>query len=71
MTKIVLALGDLSCQHCVQSVKKILEQIVGVESAEVTLDSATVIGDVDSKALIDAIAEAGYQAQLVNDDAKK
>lgn len=63
---IILKLGDLSCQHCVKSVKKILDSIDGVQSSEVTLTQAIVEGNIDSKILIDAIIEAGYQAELAN-----
>ncbi|PJG84120.1 cation transporter [Caviibacterium pharyngocola] len=67
MTTTVLALSELSCQHCVKSVKKTLDAIEGVTSAEVTLTSATVEGDVAPQVLIDAIIEAGYQAELATD----
>ncbi|TCK69835.1 cation transporter [Lonepinella koalarum] len=66
MTSINLNLQDLSCQHCVKNVKQTLEKISGVERADVSLTQATVIGDVPAQTLIDAIVEAGYQAQLAD-----
>ncbi|URL07379.1 cation transporter [Avibacterium sp. 21-595] len=70
MKKTVLVLSDLSCQHCVKSVQKTLDNIAGVQRAEVSLDSAVVEGEVDPQVLIDAIVEAGYQARLADTPAK-
>lgn len=60
----VLALQGLSCGHCVASTRKALEKVAGVNEVEVTIDQAIVHGDVSSQTLINAIEEAGYQAQL-------
>ncbi|MEE6031043.1 cation transporter [Avibacterium paragallinarum] len=70
MKTTVLALSDLSYQHCVKSVQKTLDGISGVQSAEVSLDKAIVVGDVDPQVLINAIVEAGYQARLADNSAK-
>ncbi|TID27168.1 heavy metal transport/detoxification protein, partial [Avibacterium paragallinarum] len=40
MKTTVLALSELSCQHCVKSVQKVLEGIADVKRAEVSLDKA-------------------------------
>ncbi|MCK3657348.1 Cu+ exporting ATPase [Pasteurellaceae bacterium Pebbles2] len=64
MTTTILALQDLSCGHCVKSVQNALEKVAGVESADVTLKFAKIVGDVPAQQLIDAIVEAGYQAQV-------
>ncbi|MFQ1023592.1 cation transporter [Avibacterium paragallinarum] len=69
MKTTVLALSELSCQHCVKSVQKVLEGITGVQRAEVSLDKAIIKGEVDPQVLINAIVEAGYQARLA-DEAK-
>ncbi|MFZ7317233.1 cation transporter [Avibacterium avium] len=69
MKTTVLALSDLSCQHCVKSVQKTLANIAGVQRAEVSLDKAIVEGNVDPQVLINAIVDAGYQASLA-DEAK-
>ncbi|WP_032092726.1 MULTISPECIES: cation transporter [Pasteurellaceae] len=67
MTTTVLALSELSCQHCVKSVTKALQAIDGVQSADVTLERATVVGEVDPQVLIHAVQEAGYQAVLASE----
>ncbi len=69
MKTTVLTLGDLTCGHCVARVKKTLEAIPGVESAEVTQDKAVIVADVEEQCLIQAIIDAGYQAKLA-DEAK-
>ncbi|TCP13331.1 copper chaperone CopZ [Bisgaardia hudsonensis] len=63
---IVLKLADLSCQHCVKSVKKTVDAIEGVEHSEVSLTEAIITGNVDAQVLIKAIVEAGYQAELAD-----
>lgn len=70
MKTTILTLSELSCGHCVASTKKALEAVPGVESADVTLDKAVVVGDVDAHALIKAVADAGYKAELAHDDHK-
>ncbi|PVX32686.1 Cu+-exporting ATPase [Pasteurella langaaensis DSM 22999] len=64
MSVTILALQDLSCGHCVKSVTTALEKIPNVESVQVTLHFAKVVGDVNPQTLIDAVIDAGYQAQL-------
>lgn len=64
MKTTILTLGDLSCQHCVKSVQRILDSIEGVECAEVSLEQAIIVGDVEAQILINAIINAGYQASL-------
>ncbi|WP_320727333.1 copper-exporting P-type ATPase CopA [Enterobacter sp. 118C5] len=59
-----LTLDGLSCGHCVKRVKESLEQRPDVESAEVTIDHAAVIGSASADALIDTIKQAGYGAEL-------
>lgn len=63
MTK-TLAVDGMMCQHCVAHVKKSLEAIDGVESAEVSLENKNVVitlsKAVDDGLIKDAIAEAGY-----------
>lgn len=66
MQKIHLALSDLSCQHCVKSVEKTLRAIEGVSDVQVSLTEATISSDLDPQVFIDAIIEAGYQAQLAD-----
>ncbi|HDS9360582.1 TPA: copper-exporting P-type ATPase CopA [Enterobacter chengduensis] len=65
-----LTLDGLSCGHCVKRVKESLEQRPDVESAEVTVDSAVVIGSASADALIDTVKQAGYGAELSHPKAK-
>lgn len=62
-----LALSELSCGHCVASVTKALEAVAGVDAVMVTLTQADVYGQADSKALVAAVQQAGYQAQLMEE----
>lgn len=64
---ILLKLADLSCQHCVKSVTNALNAVAGVQQAKVSLHYASVTGDVNAEDLIQAIEQAGYQAQLVSE----
>ncbi|TCK01557.1 Cu+-exporting ATPase [Volucribacter psittacicida] len=71
MPIIQLNLTGLSCGHCVKAVKKILEEIEGVEQAEVTLTSAKVTGHVDPQLLIDAITQQDYGASISGEENAK
>ncbi len=61
-----LKVTGMTCQHCVGAVKKALEQVPGVENAEVSLEQAQalVTGDADAAALATAIKEAGYGVEV-------
>ena len=60
-----LTVSGMTCMHCVGAVKKALEQIPGVEAAEVSLDpaQALVTGDADVALMLAAIEEEGYGAE--------
>ncbi|MCB1772508.1 MAG: cation transporter [Gammaproteobacteria bacterium] len=60
-----LKVDGMTCMHCVGAVKRALEQVPGVETAEVSLEKAqaVIVGDADVQALISAIREAGYSAE--------
>ena len=64
-----LSVEGMMCQHCVAHVKKALEGIEGVEEAVVDLDSnsatAKLSADVADQVLVDAIVDAGYEAEVV------
>ncbi len=68
MAEIKLKITGMTCNHCVAHTKKSLEAVPGVESAEVTLEpgAAVVRGEADPKALVAAVKEAGYQAEVVS-----
>ncbi|MAC45721.1 cation transporter [Oceanospirillum beijerinckii] len=61
--EVVLTLEGLSCNGCVNSVTEALIMVDGVEQADVTLYEAIVTGDVDPQVLIDAVEEAGFDAE--------
>jgi len=60
-----LKVTGMTCMHCVGAVKKALEQVPGVTSAEVSLDpgQAVITGSADSATLVAAIKEEGYEAE--------
>ena len=59
-----ITVEGMSCGHCEESVTEALEGVDGVESATADREhsSATVEGDADANALVDAVREAGYDA---------
>jgi len=64
-SEVKLEVKGMSCGHCQARVKKALEGVQGVGSAEVDLSTglARVKGtDLDPAALTKAVEEAGYQA---------
>jgi len=64
MIEIKLRIDGMSCQHCVMSVRRALESVEGVATAEVTVGSARVLYDetkTDPEALRQAIEAAGYR----------
>lgn len=68
-----LLIDGMSCASCVSRVEKALQQVTGVTQARVNLGerSALVLGDADPQALIAAVADAGYGAQLVEDERER
>ena len=63
-----LKVEGMMCQHCVAHVKRALEGVEGVEEAVVDLDAGTakalLSADVPGQALVAAVEEAGYEAQV-------
>jgi copper chaperone len=58
---------EIHCGHCEAAVKRELHSVSGVETVEVDLETklVTVSGDrLDDAALVAAIDEAGYEAEL-------
>jgi copper chaperone len=65
MNEITYAVPDMSCGHCKAAVSAELQEIAGVESVAVDLDTKLVVvrGDrLDDQALRAAIVQAGYRA---------
>lgn len=61
-----LKISGMTCGHCVAAVTKALQQVPGVEQAEVSLDpqQAVVTGDAEPQALIAAVEQEGYEASV-------
>ncbi len=61
-----LKVTGMTCNHCVMHTKKALEAVSGVENAEVNLEAgaAKVTGTAKVDALINAVKEAGYSAEV-------
>ena len=65
MSEITYTVPDMSCGHCERAVHSELEEVAGVESVFVDLETklVTVRGSrLDDAALRAAIEEAGYEA---------
>lgn len=66
MTK--LKIDGMSCEHCVRAVSGALEGVPGVETVlEVSLDrgEALLEGNAETAALIAAVEEEGYRAEVI------
>jgi copper chaperone len=59
-----LKIEGMTCGHCTAAVKKALEKVAGVSSAQVDLATghARVEGNADLAALVAAVQDEGYQA---------
>lgn len=65
---ITLSITGMTCDHCVRSVTKALQTVAGVEKVSVSLDTgrARVDGKAGPGALVQAIEEEGFQAQVAD-----
>ena len=63
--KKTIKIEGMMCGHCSGSVKKALEAMAGVETAEVShetgMSAVTLNGDVSDEALAKAVTDAGYK----------
>jgi len=59
-----ITVRGMSCEHCEQTVEEALAAVEGVTAADADRESetATVDGDADTDALVEAVADAGYEA---------
>ncbi len=59
-----LKIDGMTCGHCTAAVKKALERVTGVASAEVDLATgrARVTGNADTAILVAAVHDEGYEA---------
>jgi len=67
MEQVALKVEGMTCQGCARSVKKVLESVEGVQSAEVSLDRSEARVSYDPvraslERLKAAVVAAGYQA---------
>ncbi|MGC9336716.1 MAG: permease [Candidatus Cloacimonadia bacterium] len=63
-----IKVADMTCNHCVKTIKNALENVDGVEDVKISLNNKTVFvsGDFNIESVLEAINEAGYSAQLIN-----
>ena len=59
-----ISVEGMTCEHCEQSVEEALQGVSGVTDVDVDREAeqATVDGDADTDALVDAVEDAGYTA---------
>jgi copper chaperone len=65
MNQMTYTVPGMSCGHCTQAVSSELQNVPGVESVDVDLDTKLVVvrgAALDDAALREAIDEAGYEA---------
>jgi copper chaperone len=68
MNDVQYRVAGMTCGHCVSSVTEEVEQVNGVTSVNVNLDTkiVTISGaDLDDAKLREAIKEAGYDAEAL------
>lgn len=68
MARSTLNVTGMTCDHCVAAVRNALEELPGVRSARVELESGRAVVDYDDakaspRELTTAVADAGYQAE--------
>ena len=68
-----LRIAGMSCQHCVNAVFTALTPVEGILSADVAIGSAVIEHDgrVTFEALREAIAVAGYDAVLADEERRR
>jgi copper chaperone CopZ len=61
-----ITVEGMSCDHCEQTVEEALQDVPGVTDVTVDreTDQASVDGDADDTALVDAVENAGYTAHV-------
>lgn len=63
-----IAVHGMSCEHCENTVEEAIESVSGVTGVRVDheTDSATIDGTAETHALIAAIEDAGYDAEVAD-----
>lgn len=61
-----LIIKEMHCEGCVRSVKRALAEVAGVENVEIDLATRSVklSGDASEGSLVEALANAGYDAEI-------
>ena len=70
METITLKIDGMTCGGCGKSVQRVLNELAGVQQAEVSLNPAQAIitfnsAEISTAALIEAIEDAGFDAEAV------
>lgn len=73
MSSVSLAISGMTCSHCVSAVRRALESVPGAQVEDVRIGSARIVlpddaGDDTRRALVDVVADAGYEAAPVPAD---
>lgn len=63
-TTITLSIFDMSCDHCVRSVTRVLTATPGTKLREVSLGSALIEASDGGAAALTALDEAGFPARV-------
>lgn len=65
---ITLSIKGMTCGHCEKAVTRALQDVEGVERAEVSLDKGEAVveasPDADAEQLVAAVQEEGYEAAV-------
>ncbi len=66
MSEVILRIQGMTCGHCVMAVNKALGKVAGVThaAADLSAGKAVVQGDASAEALLKAVTQAGYQAEV-------
>jgi len=64
---LLVEVPDMSCQHCVMTIKKALSRIEGVREVKIDLEKKIVgiEGDVDEEKVREAISSSGYAVKSI------
>jgi copper chaperone len=64
---IELKIDGMTCSHCQRAVHQALKKLPGVENVRVDLEhgSATISGSATTSAMISAVEDEGYIAQVI------
>lgn len=65
MKRFAIDIGGMSCDHCVQSVRRALSEVPGVSSADVSLSPGRAVVEFEGEmpgvaSAVQAVAKSGY-----------